>query len=337
MNLVTRIEFGSHLYGTNTATSDHDYKGVRIPSAEEILLQRVKDSTGHQVIRPEGERNTPEDTDDETYSLQAYLKLLAEGQTVAIDMLFAPKPIVTTPLWEHIKENRRKLLTKKSASFLAYCRTQANKYGIKGSRVSAAKKAMEFFAKAIELYGPHHKLEHIDHLLCSLEDDHTIARVTKETTAGKYENYFQCCNRMVWYKNTFKEAHNIYERIYEEYGKRARLAEANEGIDWKALSHAVRVGYEAIELLQTANVTFPLPYAQHILDIKLGKKSYKEVAEEIEQLLGKVEYEAAKSDLLEKPDYKWIDKVVLEHYGYEVEKYFSKWRQDTFKEWWDSL
>lgn len=337
MNLVTRIEFGSHLYGTNTATSDHDYKGVRIPSAEEILLQRVKDSTGHQVIRPEGERNTPEDTDDETYSLQAYLKLLAEGQTVAIDMLFAPKPIVTTPLWEHIKENRRKLLTKKSASFLGYCRTQANKYGIKGSRVSAAKKAMEFFGDGLAEFGPLAKVGDLFDLPSpEFEDEHTRI-ITKETTQGHYETYFECCNRMVGFKNTLKEARSIYTRIYEEYGKRARLAEANEGIDWKALSHAVRVGYEAIELLQTANVTFPLPYAQHILDIKLGKKSYKEVAEEIEQLLGRVEYEAAKSDLLEEPDYEWIDKVILEHYGYEVGKYFDEWREKTFREWWDSL
>jgi predicted nucleotidyltransferase len=321
MNLVTRIEFGSHLYGTNTPQSDHDYKGVRIPSAREILLQRVKDSTGHQVIRPEGERNTPEDTDDETYSLQAYLKLLAEGQTVAIDMLFAPKPIVITPLWEHIKENRRKLLTKKSASFLGYCRTQANKYGIKGSRVSSAKKAMEFFAKAIEIYGPHSKLEYVDYVLGTLEDDHTIARVTKETTAGKFENYFQCCNRMVGYKNTFKEAHSIYSRIYEEYGKRARLAEANEGVDWKALSHAVRVGYEAIELLQTANVTFPLPYAERILNIKLGKFPYKAVAEEIEGLLVLVEHEAKISDLRDEPDYEWIDNLIIKHYGQEVFEY----------------
>lgn len=58
-NLVVRVEFGSHLYGTNTPASDHDYKSVFIPSAEDILLQRVKGSLGHKVKRNEGEKTHP--------------------------------------------------------------------------------------------------------------------------------------------------------------------------------------------------------------------------------------------------------------------------------------
>ena len=58
MNQIVRIEFGSHLYGTATESSDHDYKSVYIPSAKDILLQRVKDSTGHVVKRTEGDKNT---------------------------------------------------------------------------------------------------------------------------------------------------------------------------------------------------------------------------------------------------------------------------------------
>ncbi len=318
MNLVTRIEFGSHLYGTNTPQSDHDYKGVYIPPARDILLQRVKDSTGHRVIRPEGEKNSPEDTDDETYSLQRYLTLLAQGQTVAIDMLFAPNPIVTSNLWEYIKTNKDRLLTKKSASFVGYCRQQANKYGIKGSRVAAAKKAMEYFTNAIERRGPHAKVGDV-FVGYEVELDEHTQIVKKETTAGHFEIYFECCNRMVGFKNTLKEAANIYTRIYEEYGKRARMAEANDGVDFKALSHAVRVGYEAIELLRTGHVTFPLPYAERILNIKLGKFPYKAVAEEIEGLLVLVEHEASISNLRDEPDYEWIDNLILSEYGMIVE------------------
>ena len=144
---IVRIEFGSHLYGTSTPESDHDYKSVYVPCASDILLQRVKGSTGHKVKRYEHEKNAPEDTDDEAYSLQRYLTLLAEGQTVTIDMLFAPNPIVWTPLWWEIQNNKERFLTKRSAAFVGYCRTQANKYGIKGSRVSAAKNAAEFFSE----------------------------------------------------------------------------------------------------------------------------------------------------------------------------------------------
>lgn len=86
--LVTRIEFGSHLYGTSTPTSDHDYKSVHIPSAHDILLQRVQDSTGHKVKRSENEKNTAEDTDDESYSLQRYLGLLADEGEPAMNFIW---------------------------------------------------------------------------------------------------------------------------------------------------------------------------------------------------------------------------------------------------------
>ena len=82
MNLVTRIEFGSHLYGTSTPDSDHDWKSVYLPEARDILLQRVQASTGHVVKRTEGQRNTAQDVDDEAYSLQRYLQLLSEGQKI---------------------------------------------------------------------------------------------------------------------------------------------------------------------------------------------------------------------------------------------------------------
>ena len=328
MSLVTRVEFGSHLYGTNTPTSDHDFKSVYLPNAEDILLQRVKDSTGHKVVRSEGEKNSPQDVDDEAYSLQRYLNLLAEGQTVAIDMLFVPKPLVVTPLWDYIKRNKKKLLTKKSASFVGYCRTQANKYGIKGSRVSAAKEAMETFQNGIIVEGNLAKVgDWIGSNFVS-GNEHTKI-VTKETTPGKFETYFECCNRMVGFKNTLKEAYGIYSRIYEEYGKRAKLAESNDGIDWKALSHAVRVGNEAIELLNTGEVTFPLPNRKHILDIKLGLLPYKLVAEEIEGLLVEVENAEKKSALRDEPDYDWIEYVVLEHYGSRVDTYLERWHWDN--------
>jgi RNA repair pathway DNA polymerase beta family len=311
---IVRIEFGSHLYGTNTPTSDHDYKSVYVPSASDILLQKVKGSTGHKVKRYEHERNAPEDTDDEAYSLQRYLSLLAEGQTVTIDMLFAPKPMVWTPLWWEIQQNKDLLLTKRSAAFVGYCRTQANKYGIKGSRVAAAKEAKEGFERWLRIHGPSAKVFEVLDDKPRIIDEHTRV-LTKETTPGKFETYFECCNRMVGFKNTLKEATHIYTRIYEEYGHRARLAQTNEGIDWKALSHAVRVANEALELLETHHVTFPLPNAAHILAIKRGTVSYAEVAEEIEGLLVAVERASESSTLREVADQAFIDDLIRRVHG----------------------
>jgi hypothetical protein len=316
-DIVVRVEFGSHLYGTNTANSDHDYKSVYVPCAEDILLQRVKGSLGHKVKRYEGDKNCPEDTDDELYSLQRYLGLLSEGQTVTIDMLFTPKPLISSPLWDEIRANKDLLLTKKSAAFVGYCRTQANKYGIKGSRVAAAKGAAEFFKTHLDRLGTTAKLHEIAELLPSLVGEHTkIAEL--ETTKGNTEYFVDCCNRKVSFGNTIKAAHEIYSRIYDNYGKRAKLAQTNEGIDWKALSHAVRVANEALELLATSRVTFPLPNAAHILDIKRGLLPYETVAEEIEGLLAAVEHASQISTLRDTPDYGFIDSLVARVYKQAV-------------------
>ena len=307
---VVRIEFGSHLYGTNTPTSDHDYKSVYIPSAHDILLQRVKGSTGHKVKRYEREKNAPEDTDDESYSLQRYMTLLAEGQTVTIDMLFAPKPLISSFLWEEIRANKDRLLTKHSAAFVGYCRTQANKYGIKGSRVAAAKQAMELFKAEYARLGPTAKVHEISDLLPALEGEHTHLL---ELPLGPTEAtgwFIEVCNRKIAYGNTLKQASEVFAKIYENYGHRARLAETNEGVDWKALSHAVRVANEAIELLTTANVTFPLPNAAHVLSIKRGELPYDQVAEEIEGLLIDVEKASETSYLRDDADTEFIDDLV---------------------------
>jgi hypothetical protein len=50
---------------------------------------------------------------------------------------------------------------------------------------------------------------------------------------------------------SIKTAREILQRLVTEYGQRALQAERNEGVDWKALSHAVRVGREALELFET--------------------------------------------------------------------------------------
>jgi hypothetical protein len=287
---------------------------VYIPNASDILLQRVKGSLGDKKSKAEGEKNSPEDVDDESYSLQRYLGLLAEGQTVSIDMLFSPNPEISTYLWDNIRFHKDKILTSKSKAFVGYCFQQSSKYGIKGSRVAAAKSAMEFFTEGIKVEGNLSKVGELVKEDYKPQNEFTKI-ITKETTQGKFETYFECCGRMVGFKNTLKEAAGIFTRIYENYGDRARKAENNEGIDWKALSHAVRVGNEAVELLTTANVTFPLQNREHILEIKKGLLPYEKVAEEIEQLLVDVEEASKVSVLRSEPDYEWIDNLVEEEYA----------------------
>jgi hypothetical protein len=326
MRTIVRIKFGSHLYGTATPASDLDFKSVFVPSGRDILLQRVRATISNQRPKAEGEKNVAGEIDEEAYSLQRYLGLAAEGQTVALDVLFAPRWAMTDyPLFEWEQIDRHRLITRKSAAFLGYCRQQANKYGIKGSRVSAARLALEVLDGALDRLGSTAKLREIELEIAELvlTQEHMalldIEGATDITGVKRTVKHWEVCNRKMPLTQTIKASHEVMRRIVEEYGHRARQAESNHGVDWKALSHAVRVGRQAIELLQTGFVTFPRPEAEHLVAIKTGQLAYQPVAEEIENLLDEVEAAAESSTLPEQADTDWIDNFVFEAYRRQVD------------------
>lgn len=325
---IVEIKFGSHLYGTNTPSSDLDLKAVHIPDGKDILLQRVRGSVGFdQRAKEPGEKNVSSDIDHESYSLQKYLTLLSEGQTVALDMLFAPSWALTmkaAPLWRTIFHHRHRLITKKSSSFLGYCRTQANKYGIRGSRVAAVREAVKLLEIGMLYHSPASKLSVLAGLLEGPDGQFEFSSIVDQTMPnGTKVRHWEICNRKMPYTASIKSAHDLMTRMVAEYGERALLAERNEGIDWKALSHAVRVGEEAKELLQTGEITFPLPYKAEILAIKLGQIPYAEVAGRIEALLDEVERLAPLSGLPDEPDHDLIDELVWNSHAKSVESFKS--------------
>lgn len=324
MDLVVEMRFGSHLYGTDTAQSDLDLKGVYLPLGQDILLQRITATITSPRPKAPGEKNAPGDVDREIYSLLRYLELLAEGQTVALDMLFAPDHVMTippTPLWREIQANAHRLLSRRTTVFARYCRQQANKYGIKGSRVAAVRKALLLLTAAEARVGPSAKLDllgpQLEDLAASTEH---VALVELPTPAGHRVRHLEVCGRKMALTASVKTARDIVQRIMDRYGERALQAERNVGVDWKALSHAVRVGREALELFQTGRITFPLPYADHIRHIKRGDIPYEAVAAEIERLLDEVDAAAAVSGLPESPDHTLIDDIVTRAYRGQILK-----------------
>lgn len=314
MKEIVQIKFGSHLYGTATAESDLDIKAVHLPSARDILLQRVRPVISETRRKAPGEKNGAEDTDLESYSLDKFLKLLSEGQTVALDMFFAPDEAMLTapdPLWQEIRSLAPKILNKKTASFLGYCRKQASKYALKGARVSAARQALAFLEEIEARHGSSEKLgvcaEEIDGFAAG--NDFLSVGETPQPN-GPAARYFEICGRKALFDASVKSARAMVQRLTEEYGARALAAEKNEGADPKALSHAVRIAREALEFLSSGHITFPRPEAKHLLAIKQGKIPFAEVSEEIETLLKEVELAAETSPLQESYDERAVDDFI---------------------------
>ncbi len=316
MKTIVQIKFGSHLYGTSTPASDLDIKGVYLPSSRDILLQTIKEVVSFKRDKMEGEKNTSQDVDFELYSVKKFLDLLAQGQTVALDMLFAPESammIEPSPEWDQIKKFAPKLFTKQASSFLGYCRHQANKYGIKGSRIASAKRALDYIADGQRRYGHTARLGIIEDRLELIVNEFLILK----------DDVFEICGKKALLSAPIKSACAIAQKLVDDYGERALSAQKNENIDWKALSHAVRVGYEAIEFLKTGHITFPRPEASHLLDIKLGKFTFYQVGDEIEQLLVDVEDATKASNLQDNFDQNLIDDFILELHLKEILEHSS--------------
>ncbi|MDR3400979.1 MAG: hypothetical protein P4L99_00660, partial [Chthoniobacter sp.] len=278
-------------------------------------LQRVRATVSSSTQKDPDKRNAPGDVDREIISLQRYLDLVAEGQTMALDMLFAPDWAMITPpapLWREIQAATPRLVSRRASSFLRYCRQQANRFGIKGSRVAAARTALALLTDAEAEHGTTARLAAIEAELTSFAQTREhVALTDLLPSSGQAIRSLDLCGRKMPLSIAIKSAREIAQRLVNEYGQRALQAERNEGVDWKALSHAIRVGQEALELLRTGRITFPLRSAAQILAAKKGERPYQVVATEIERLLVEVEAAAATSTLPDAPDQAFIDELVM--------------------------
>jgi len=103
------------------------------------------------------------------------------------------------------------------------------------------------------------------------------------------------------------------KKVESGYGERARLAAKNMGIDFKAISHALRAAYQVKELLTENTITFPLKEAPFLKEVKQGKLDYlTEIAPVLEALMDEVEILSENSTLPEKPDRKFWDQFIID-------------------------
>lgn len=306
LNVITKIKYGSHLYGTSTPDSDLDIKGVFMPSKEEIILNRIPKSLPFNKKVSDGARNTSEDTDIEMYSLHYFIELACEGQTVALDLLHAPDNMIleTSDVWKELIERRQEFYTKNLQAFVRYARRQASKYGVKGSRLIAAKKVIDILSDPLYLGS-----EPVTNIWKFLPEEEHLHHLGENQNGIRQ---YQVCGKIIQETVSIDYATEMIQKFYDSYGARARKAETNQGLDWDAISHSIRAAYEIEEILTEGTITFPLKEASFIKDIKQGKLHYiKEVAPVLEELMERIEELTLVSMLPEKVNRKVWDQFII--------------------------
>ncbi len=338
MNIIFETLAGSKLYGTDSETSDTDIKGVFLPTLEELVLNKavktITMSTGNK-----NERNTQTDIDKTYYSLQYFLQLVSQGETNCIDMLFAftnkNAILKTSDIWNSIIENRHKIISKNIRSFMGYCKSQCIKYSYKGDKL---KNFNEFLKMCKDNFSSSISLLNVLEKAFNRKLDEYIPKVGQERikinfdssfkynfgehcyfiTAQNKESYISISDIKFILSDNIKSTYSKCEKVISSYGNRAKQASDMNGIDYKAISHCVRVLDESEELLLTGNITFPLKNVDFIKSIKYGNlaMSYDELMQYIENRIKYIEENVMpKSILSEKSSQKLIDLLILNAYN----------------------
>lgn len=303
MNIV-KMKFGSHLYGLETENSDTDYKGIFLPSKEVCFLNKIpktiSESTGNNFSR-----NKKEDIDSDFFSLQYFIKMCLKGEIISLDMLHCPENnnclIESSEIWKEIRRNRKRLYTKNLKSFFGYLRNQVSKYGVKGSRLNTCEEFISFFKK----FDSDKKLKDIWDEIPNLK--HSF----------KEEDMIEICSRK--FQKTIKIDYclTILEKIKENYGERAEQAKNNKNVDFKAVSHALRAGFQIKSIYEKGDIFFPFTGEEReiLLKTKQGKLDFiSEVSPLLESLVEKNLKLSEQSSYPEKPDPLFWEELILEAY-----------------------
>ena len=287
-------KFGAHLYGTNTENSDIDIRGLYWPDIKDLILEKKLNSISY-TTGSNNTKNSSDDFDIQMWSVNYWLTLVNKGDTNAIDLLFSmysPSKLVTDDkvkeLLIEFYDNPVQLIDlKNTTGYIQYAYLQAKKYGLRGSRIDILKKVKQFFQSKVitESDKQNRIIQYFDELLEKyFESSYLFEKLNSNNDRCVYilgKGYHGSIK--------LEEAINRLDVEYNKYGERAILAEENKGVDWKAVSHALRACYQMLELIDTGFLVYPLKFAPQILEVKLGKKDWlTEVEPLLAQLLNEV-------------------------------------------------
>jgi predicted nucleotidyltransferase len=326
MTPIVKIPFGSHLYGTNTLSSDFDYKVIYLPSLEDMVLGKKAEIYKEKPGKP-SEVMQPGEVETEYAPLQRLAQDFFSGQSWAIECVFAILSdrhemitnFYTTELKWFCKDLVESFLTRDLKAMVSYAIHQSQMYGVKAERLNA----IERLIKVLNLVERPQftRLSDIKVILDTLIDDETISysvikgtnHTYQEQPALKVNNREYPMASMVFYLN--QEMHKVKQR----YGERVKKAQGEE-VDWKALSHAVRVVRQAVSLLKYGELTFPLVYAEMLVDIKEHRMTFEEATGIFTELNTRMEELQKTTTLPEKTP--------------ELKKEFEEWLADQLINYW---
>jgi hypothetical protein len=265
--IIFKARVGSHLHGTSTPTSDEDFLGVFMPSAEDLLgVQNRPSEWTMNEKKSDGPRNSAGDVDCKLLSIQRFFEEAAQGQSQALELLFIPKEhvLVSTPEWEEILANKDLFLSRKGIRpIIGFAVAQVHKATVKGENLTQIRELIaECERREGEGLGRTSIRDHVE--------GGSIWNVPVQIHTNEHGfEMARIANRDYDLGTDVKRFRESLVFLEKKYGSRTREAAKNT-FDFKSLSHAFRLIGEAEEFITTGSITFPRPDAAFLLQVKQG-------------------------------------------------------------------
>lgn len=314
--------FGSRLYGTQTPTSDVDWKHIVLPDLNDLLVGRRIENKVKKTNTEKNTRNTADDVDEEFIPIQVFARHFVEGQTYALELAFAiDGDHASQTFWyfnnhdanerqdryngeshEHlfyqfVKELREKFLTSNIKAMMGYVVNQANLYSFKGERLNVTRELAGLFEASLKHLDPDE----------TTEDFVTGYVAELNALAAKYPKYFRqdvydigggrmkpclvILEKTLPFTNTIAHSLNVLNALENKYGSRANQASENN-VDWKATMHALRIVDEGVQLLEHRVLSLPLStnYVEYLLSVRRGELPIDPIKEKLIEKLELLKY-----------------------------------------------
>jgi hypothetical protein len=335
---------GSHLYGTATESSDFDYKAVCLPPLDELLLNT---KITNRKEKPEGVSQYAKmgagQVETEYLPLQVFFNDFFDGQTYALEIAFAvlqgkldvtkdahlgscPDGIISS-IFEDLVNI---YLTKNVQKMVGYAVSQSKLYGLKTQRYTSLSDALRIFQQCgHELEKQMKKDDQLKLTLADLPEllsdllklDHVKqVEILNGDGGTALVPALEICNKQFPLTNRVSTVVKSIEKSVGNYGHRVKEFEG-EGVDWKALSHAIRITEQVLELCRTGFLQFPRPNARFLLDVKSGKLTLDEATGYLNRIFSEVDPAVLTSKLQERT--------------LELETSFKAWKIQVLRELYD--
>ena len=282
---------GSQLYGTSTPDSDFDSRGVCIPPRRVIL----------DPFAGFDQADSFPGQDRTIYGLAKFMKLCADANPNLIELLYSPENcwIRSSKEWRMLLEHRSLFVSKKVRhTFSGYFYAQ----------VKSIKNHKEWISNP-----PDHKPTREEF---GLTDSPVIGKDSMENIVNVNFDYLtENLRDEVRRERQYRAAKILWDN-YEawEKNRNPKRKELEKAFlyDTKSALHALRLMMEGTELMLTGNITFPLPQAEYLLQVRNGLLTYEQLMEIVDRVDSDFAAMEAHSTLPYGPDIKGIKKLYFE-------------------------